>query len=107
MNISSGVGRYSRPPNIADLGTDEKEAVFGNRRYWESYITYKTFIWDLEIGGGIGGMTVPQLNMTMPGHEQYGIPGAALSCLRLLQVRGPQLRALLYSRIIIHFRSLS
>ena len=46
---------YSRPPNTADLGTDEKAAVFGNRRYWESYITYKTLIWDLEMGGGIGG----------------------------------------------------
>ena len=46
---------YSRPPNTADLGTDEKAAVFGNRRYWESYITYKTLILDLEMGGGIGG----------------------------------------------------
>ena len=47
---------YSRPPppNTADLGTDEKAAVFGNRRYWESYITYKTRIWDLEMGSGIG-----------------------------------------------------
>ena len=26
-----------------------------NRRYWESYITYKTLIWDLEMGGGIRG----------------------------------------------------
>ena len=26
-------------PNTADLGIDEKAAVFGNRRYWESYIT--------------------------------------------------------------------
>ena len=43
------------PPNTADLGTDEKAAVFGNRRYWELYITYKTLIWDLEMGGGIGG----------------------------------------------------
>ena len=24
---------YSRPPNTADLETDEKAAVFGNRRY--------------------------------------------------------------------------
>ena len=49
--------RYSQPPppNTADLGTDEKAAVYGNRRYWESYITYKTLIWDLEMGGGIGG----------------------------------------------------
>ena len=39
------------PPNTADLGTDEKAAVFGNRRYSESYITYKTL---LEMGGGIG-----------------------------------------------------
>ena len=45
----------SSPPNTADLGTDEKAAVFGNRRYWESYITYKTLIWDLEMSGGIGG----------------------------------------------------
>ena len=27
------------PPNTADLGTDEKATVFGNRRYWESYVT--------------------------------------------------------------------
>ena len=40
--------------NTADLRTYEKAAVFGNRRYWESYITYKTLIWDLEMGGGIG-----------------------------------------------------
>ena len=58
--MSTGQGdNYSRPPppppNTADLGTDEKVAVFGNRRYWESYITYKTLIWDLEMGGGIGG----------------------------------------------------
>ena len=43
------------PPNTADLGTEEKAAVFGNRRYWGSYITYKTLNWDLEMGGGIGG----------------------------------------------------
>ena len=48
------------PPNTADLGTDEKAAVFGNRRYWESYITLKNLIWDLEMGGlylsgGVGG----------------------------------------------------
>ena len=43
------------PPNTADFGTDEKAAVFGNRWFWESYITYKTLIWDLEMGGGIGG----------------------------------------------------
>ena len=44
------------PPNTADLGTDEKAAIFGNRRYWDSYIiTYKSLIWDLEMGGGIGG----------------------------------------------------
>ena len=43
-------------PHTADLGTDKKAVVFGNRRYWESYnITYKTLIWDLEMGGGIGG----------------------------------------------------
>ena len=23
-------------PNTADLGTDEKAALFGDRRYWES-----------------------------------------------------------------------
>ena len=43
------------PRNTADLGTDEKAAVFGNRRYWESYITYNTLIRDFEMGGGIGG----------------------------------------------------
>ena len=42
------------PPNTAELRTDKKVAVFGNRRYWESYIIYKTLIWDLEMGGGIG-----------------------------------------------------
>ena len=49
---------YSRPPNTADLRTDEKAAVFGNGRYWESYITFKTLIWDLEVGSGIGGEAV-------------------------------------------------
>ena len=43
-----------KPPNTADLGTGEKAAVFRKRRYWESYITYKTLIWDLKMGGGIG-----------------------------------------------------
>ena len=43
------------PPNTTDLGTDEKTAVFGNRRYSESYITYKTLIWDLEMGGAVLG----------------------------------------------------
>ena len=43
------------PPNTADLGTDEKAAVFGNRHYWD-WESYKTLIiWDLEMGGGIGG----------------------------------------------------
>ena len=37
------------------LGTGEKAALFGNLRYWESYnITYKTLIWDLEMGDGTG-----------------------------------------------------
>ena len=51
------IGRHTTvgPPNTADLGTDEKAAIFGNQRYWESYITYKTLIWDLEMGGVIGG----------------------------------------------------
>ena len=31
---------YTRPPNTADLGTDQEAAVFGNRRYGESL--YKT-----------------------------------------------------------------
>ena len=43
-----------KPLNTADLGTGEKAAVFRKRRYWESYITYKTLIWDLKMGGGIG-----------------------------------------------------
>ena len=43
-----------KPPNTADLGTGEKAAVFRKRQYWESYITYKTLIWDLKMGGGIG-----------------------------------------------------
>ena len=38
-----------KPPNTADLGTGEKDAVLRKRRYWESYITYKTHIWDLEM----------------------------------------------------------
>ena len=43
-----------KPLNTADLGTGEKAAVFRKRRYWESYITYKTHIWDLKMGVGIG-----------------------------------------------------
>ena len=43
-----------KPLNTADLGTGEKAAVFRKRRYWESYITYKTHIWDLKMGSGIG-----------------------------------------------------
>ena len=38
------------PPNTADLGTDEKAAVFGNRRYWESYNNLKKPY--LELGNG-------------------------------------------------------
>ena len=44
----------SPPPHTVDLGTDKKVALFGNLRYWESYKTYKTLIWDLEMGSGIG-----------------------------------------------------
>ena len=47
-------GIFSRIWVMRARMTNEKAAVFGNRRYWESYITYKTFIWDLEMGGGIG-----------------------------------------------------
>ena len=43
-----------KPPNTADLGTGAKAAVFRKRQYWESYITYKTLILDLKMGGGIG-----------------------------------------------------
>ena len=43
-----------KPLNTADLGTGKKAAVFRKRQYWESYITYKTLIWVLEIDGGIG-----------------------------------------------------
>ena len=39
INYSSTV--VPPPPNTADLGTDEKATVFGNRRYWESYVTFK------------------------------------------------------------------
>ena len=42
------------PPNTTDLGTDVKAVVFGNRRY----ITKKNHIWDLKLGGGIGGEAV-------------------------------------------------
>ena len=48
---------YSRPPpppNTADLETDEKAAVFGNRVLGVIYYL-KTLIWDLEMGGGIWG----------------------------------------------------
>ena len=38
------------PLNTADLGTDEKAAVLGVIIY-----NLKTLIWDLEMGGGIGG----------------------------------------------------
>ena len=55
MSLLSGTVAPPPPPTTADLGTDEKAAVFGNRRYWGPYITYKTLIWDLEMGGGIGG----------------------------------------------------
>ena len=44
-----------KPLNTADLGTDEKAAVFRKRWYWESYITYKTHIWDLKMGAVLGG----------------------------------------------------
>ena len=37
-----GLG-YSRPPNTADL---RPSGLTKKRRYWESYITYKTLIWD-------------------------------------------------------------
>ena len=48
-----------KPPNTADLGTGEKAAVLRKRRYWESYLTLKThIIWDLQMGGGIGGGAV-------------------------------------------------
>ena len=36
---------------LAKSGGIPKTAVL---LYWESYITYKTLIWDLEMGGGIG-----------------------------------------------------
>ena len=44
--------------NTADLGTDEKAAVFENRRRKESYITKKNPIRDLKMGGDIGGEAV-------------------------------------------------
>ena len=50
--------RTVKPPNTADLGTGEKAAVFRKRRYWESYITYKTLIWDLKLGGGMGAVVL-------------------------------------------------
>ena len=43
-----------KPLNTADLGIGEKAAIFRKRQYRESYITYKTLIWDLKMGGGIG-----------------------------------------------------
>ena len=55
-NIRRGNRHTVKPLNTADLGTGKKAAVFRKRRYWESYnITYKTLIWDLEMGGGIEG----------------------------------------------------
>ena len=47
-----------KPLNTADLETGEKAAVFRKRRYWESYITYKTLIWDFKMGRGIGRVAV-------------------------------------------------
>ena len=45
------------PPNTADLGTDEKAAVFEKPAVngKESYISKKNLIWDLKMGGGMGG----------------------------------------------------
>ena len=54
-HLSIIVSNTVKPLNTADLGTGEKAAVFGKQRYWESYITYKTHIWDLKMGGGIEG----------------------------------------------------
>ena len=58
VNINSlqkYIHRYTvKPLNTADLGTGQKAEVFRKRRYWESYITYKTHIWDLKMGSGIG-----------------------------------------------------
>ena len=48
MFLESNCTTVAPPLNTAGLRTDEKAVVFGNRRYWESYITYKTLIWDLE-----------------------------------------------------------
>ena len=39
------------PPKTADLGTDEKVAIFGNR----TYKTKKNLICDLKMGRDIGG----------------------------------------------------
>ena len=108
MNINNSFDLYTvaPPPNTADLGTDEKAAVFGNRRYilgviynlqnpylglgngrrywgagrryWESYITYKTLIWDLEMGGGIGGEAV--LGGRDLGGRLYGFFEASRQC---------------------------
>ena len=54
LSLRSSFIIYSRPPPppppIPPISGLTKK-----RRYWESYITYKTLIWDLEIGGGIGG----------------------------------------------------
>ena len=58
MLVQNITNRQSSP-NTADLGTDEKATLFGNRRYWESYIcNQKTLIWGLEMGGGIWGEAV-------------------------------------------------
>ena len=50
---------YSRPPH------------YRRSREWESYIiiTYKTLIWDLEMGGAIGGEAV--LGRTVLGGRLY------------------------------------
>ena len=50
------------PPNTADIGTDEKASVFGNGRYCESYIPYKTLIgnwkWAAVLGEAVLGRAV-------------------------------------------------
>ena len=50
---------YSPPPNTTNLGTNNKVAVFGNRWYWESYMTKKLYLGPgnrprYSGGGGIG-----------------------------------------------------
>ena len=73
-------------PNTADLRTGEKAAVFRRQRYWESYITCKTLIRDLKMGGGIGraavlGGAVNVLANSSFLHKQFSLQYVWCTCM--------------------------